>query len=262
MCRREEGVIVGTLLKAHDGHTSNLLSLQEHESGGVSFGSEKKGSILGIGRIGKSDNNSINNVHYVEGIEYNLLSISLIYDKGNEVKFTANNYLVTNCITGNVVMSATRVKNMYVAGLESIEGDDLSCLSAQTDESDLWHRRLGHVSSTLLNKLVVGDLVRGLPKVKFTNDKVFNACAKGKQTMFSSKVKKRVSTSRPLELLKIYLIAFAVLKEFKLFQMDVKSDFMNGKRKCMLQGFEDSVLPDHVLKLDKALYGLKQPPRA
>ncbi|KAH0719582.1 hypothetical protein KY285_015613 [Solanum tuberosum] len=33
---------------------------------------------------------------------------------------------------------------MYVADLDSIEGDNLSCLSAQTDEANLWHRGLGH----------------------------------------------------------------------------------------------------------------------
>jgi len=77
-------------------------------------------------------------------------------------------------------MSATRVKNMYVADLDSIEGDDLSYLSAQSDDTDLWHRRLGHVSTSLLNKLVTGDLIRGLPKLKFSNDKVCDACAKGK----------------------------------------------------------------------------------
>jgi len=162
------------------GDTLNFLSLEAHQGGGVSFGGGNKGSILGIGRIGRSADNSINNVHYVEDLKYNLLSISQICDKGNEVKFMANKCLVTNCITKRVVMSATRVKNMYVADLDSIKEDDMSCLSAQTDDADLWHRRLGHASTSLLNKLVTGDLVRGLPKLKFSNDKVCDACAKGK----------------------------------------------------------------------------------
>ena len=68
-----------------------------------------------------------------------------------------------------VTMYDTRVKNVYVADQDFIEGDDLSFLRAQTNDVDLWHRRLCHVSSTMLNKLVVGDLVHGLPKLKFTN---------------------------------------------------------------------------------------------
>lgn len=62
------------------------------------------------------------------------------------------------------------------------------------------------------------------------------------------------------------LIAFAAHMEFKLFQMDVKSAFLNGHLKEEVYvkqspGFEDADLPNHVLKLYKALYGLKQAPR-
>ena len=61
---------------------SKFVSMNAHQGGGVSFGGKKKVSILGIGRIGRSADNSINNVHYVYGLKYNLLSISQICDKG------------------------------------------------------------------------------------------------------------------------------------------------------------------------------------
>ncbi|GJW22395.1 putative ribonuclease H-like domain-containing protein, partial [Tanacetum coccineum] len=48
----------------------------------------------------------------------------------------------------------------------------LACLIAKatTDESNLWHRRLGHVNFKNLNRLVKGNLVRGLPTKLFKND--------------------------------------------------------------------------------------------
>ncbi|GKC95509.1 retrovirus-related pol polyprotein from transposon TNT 1-94, partial [Tanacetum coccineum] len=53
----------------------------------------------------------------------------------------------------------------------------------------------------------------------------------------------------------------------QVFQMDVKSAFLNGKLKEKVYvkqppGFESSEFPDYVCKLDKALYGLKQAPKA
>jgi hypothetical protein len=63
------------------------------------------------------------------------------------------------------------------------------------------------------------------------------------------------------------LLAYATYHGFKLYQMDVKSAFLNGpiKEEVYVEqhpGYEDSEYPNHVYKLSKTLYGLKKAPRA
>jgi hypothetical protein len=60
------------------------------------------------------------------------------------------------------------------------------------------------------------------------------------------------------------LLAYATYHGFKLYQMDVKSAFLNGpiKEEVYVEqplGFEDSEYPNHVYKLSKALYGSSKP---
>jgi len=65
----------------------------------------------------------------------------------------------------------------------------------------------------------------------------------------------------------IMLVAFASIMDFKIYQMDVKSAFLNGfiQEEVYVDqpsGFENQEKPNHVFKLKKVLYGLKQTPRA
>nr|GEV08261.1 hypothetical protein [Tanacetum cinerariifolium] len=91
-----------------------------------------------------------------------------------------------------VLLRVQRENNMYNVDLKNIvPSGDLTCHFAKAtfDESNLWHRRLGHINFKTMNKLVKGNLVRGLPSKVFKNNHTSVACKKGKQHRASCKTK-------------------------------------------------------------------------
>jgi hypothetical protein len=74
------------------------------------------------------------------------------------------------------------------------------------------------------------------------------------------------SPAERLEAMRMFLV-FACFRNFKIYQMDVKSTFLNETLEEevyveKLEGFMLTKNKDYVCKLKKALYGLKQAPRA
>ena len=91
---------------------SQFLSLKKKKGGKVTIGNSKTLQILGKGTIGNS-NISIVNVQYVQGLTYNLLSISQLYDDGHTVDFNKEKctiYVGTN----KVPLVARREGNIYI----------------------------------------------------------------------------------------------------------------------------------------------------
>nr|GEW42857.1 ribonuclease H-like domain-containing protein [Tanacetum cinerariifolium] len=102
--------------------------------------------------------------------------------KGGSVAFGGSNGRITG--KGKIKAGSFNLKNIDPSG-------DLVCLFAKAsiDESNKWHKRLGHVNFKNLNKLMKGNLVRGLPSKMFENDHTCVACKKGKQHKASCKAK-------------------------------------------------------------------------
>ena len=126
-------------------------------------------------------------MYLVDGLQHNLLSVFQLCDKGNLVVFSPKQCLIININHGDVVLRGKRHKNVYNVCISSLPQNILTCLSALDDDAILWHKRLGHASLSLLNKLVSKDLVVGLPTIKYNDGKVCDACAKGKQVKNSFK---------------------------------------------------------------------------
>ncbi|GKB16628.1 putative ribonuclease H-like domain-containing protein [Tanacetum coccineum] len=103
-----------------------------------------------------------------------------------------------------VLLKVPRQNNMYSFDLKNVvPSGGLTCLFAKATiyESNLWRRRLGHINSKTMNKLVRGNLVRGLYSNLFENDHTCIACQKGKQHKASCKTKLVSSISQPLQML-------------------------------------------------------------
>nr|GEX14727.1 ribonuclease H-like domain-containing protein [Tanacetum cinerariifolium] len=81
---------------------------------------------------------------------------------------------------------------MYTVDLKNIvPKGGLNCFFAKatSDESKLWHKRLGHLNFKTMNTLVKGNLVRGLSSKLFENVETYVASHKGKQHRASCKTK-------------------------------------------------------------------------
>ncbi|GKB69271.1 putative ribonuclease H-like domain-containing protein [Tanacetum coccineum] len=123
-----------------------------------------------------------------------------------------------------VVLRAPR-NDMYNLDLKNIvPSGGITCLfaNATSDESKLWHRRLGHVNFKNINKLVKGHLVRGLRSKVFVNDHTCVVCKKGKQHKASCKAKLERTIRKPLELLHMDLFG------------PVSVESINKKKYCLV----------------------------
>ncbi|GJS19626.1 putative ribonuclease H-like domain-containing protein [Tanacetum coccineum] len=87
--------------------------------------------------------------------------------------------------------------------------------------------KTGHLNFKTMNKLVKGNLVRGLPSKLFENDQTCVACQKGKQHRASCKSKTENSISLPLYLLHMDLIGptFVNILKKKMYCLVVIDDY-------------------------------------
>ncbi|GJW57267.1 ribonuclease H-like domain-containing protein [Tanacetum coccineum] len=185
---KNKGIVDSGCSRHMTGNKAYLAEYQDYNGGPVAFGGSK-GYITGKGKI-KTGKLDFEDVCFVKELQhFNLFSVSQMCDKKNKVLFTDTECLVLSSDfklpdENQVLLRIPRQNNMYSFNLENIvPSGGLACLIAKAtvDESNKWHRRLGHVNFKNLNKLVKGNLVRGLPSKIFQNDHTCVACQKGKQ---------------------------------------------------------------------------------
>ncbi|GJV56702.1 ribonuclease H-like domain-containing protein [Tanacetum coccineum] len=144
------------------GNKAYLAEYQDFNGGPIAFGGSK-GYITGKGKI-KTGKLDFEDVCFVKELQhFNLFFVSQMCDKKNKVLFTNTECLVLSPEfklpdENQVLLRIPRQNNMYSFNLENIvPSRGLACLIAKAtiDESNKWHRRLGHVNFKNLNKLGV-----------------------------------------------------------------------------------------------------------
>ncbi|GJU09342.1 putative ribonuclease H-like domain-containing protein [Tanacetum coccineum] len=235
---KNKGIVDSGCSRHMTGNKAYLAEYQDYNGGPVAFGGSK-GYITGKGKI-KTGKLDFEDVCFVKELQhFNLFSVSQMCDKKNKVLFTDTECLVLSPDfklpdENQVLLRVPRQNNMYSFNLENIvPSGGLACLIAKAivDESNKWHRRLGHVNFKNLNKLVKGNLVRGLPSKIFQNDHTCVACQKGKQHKASCKAKSVSSISQPLQLLHMDLFGPTSVRSInhKTYCLVITDDFSRSK---------------------------------
>ncbi|GJS32010.1 ribonuclease H-like domain-containing protein, partial [Tanacetum coccineum] len=233
-----KGIVDNGCSKHMTGNKAYLVDYQEFKGGSVVFGGSKC-KITGKGKI-RARKLDIDDVYFLKELhDFNLFFVSQMYDKKNKVLFTNTECLVLSPDfklpdENQVLVRIPRLNNMYSFNLENIVPiGGLACLIAKAtvEESNKWHKRLGHVNFKNLNKLVKGNLVIGLPSKIFQNDHTYVACQKGKQHKASYKAKLVSYISHPLQLLHMELFGAKSVRSInhKTYCLVITNDFSRSK---------------------------------
>ncbi|GJU57670.1 putative ribonuclease H-like domain-containing protein [Tanacetum coccineum] len=261
---QNKGIVDSGCSRHITGNKAYLAEYQDFNGGPVAFEGSKC-YIIGNGKIkiGKLD---FEDVCFVKELQhFNLFYVSQICDKKNKVLFTDSECLVLSPEfklpdANQVLLRIPRQNNMYSFNLENlVPSGGLACLIAKAtiDESNKWHRRLGHVNFKNLNKLVKGNLVRGLPSKIFQNDHTCVACQKGKQHKASCKAKSVSSISQPLQLLHMDLFGPTSVRSLnhKTYCLVITDDFSRFSWVFFLRTKDETsgILKDFIRQIENQL---------
>ena len=109
------------------GDSTLLTEFEERAGPSIAFGDDSKGYTMGYGLISK-DNVIIDSVALVDGPKHNLLSISQLCDKGNEVQFTKEACVISDKTTWNILLSGNMKGNVCVEDFNLKSSEGMTCL--------------------------------------------------------------------------------------------------------------------------------------
>ncbi|GKB31153.1 retrovirus-related pol polyprotein from transposon TNT 1-94 [Tanacetum coccineum] len=139
-------------------------------------------------------------VPFVNGLKYNLISISQLYDAKYIVQFDDKQVTIFNA-NKEIVLIAPRRNDVYVLDMSSLTLNGASFFAKASESVNwLWHKRLSHLNFKNINKLAKQKKVLGLPSLVYSKDKPCSACKKENHHRTSFKTKQNISARKCLHL--------------------------------------------------------------
>lgn len=148
------------------------------------------GNVKVISKInGREIKCTIKNAFYVPNLRKNLLSVKQL-EMAN-IKIVFNNGQVCLYHENNLIGVGHR-SNLYEIKF-TVDKNECSNTEVENEITNIWHKRLGHICYSNLDKLVKNNMVVGLENVKLNKVEFCEACVGGKMTRlkFGTRTKAR-----------------------------------------------------------------------
>ena len=125
----------------------------------IEMGDDGRYNATGIGTVSFQRESGkpfvLKDVMHVPGLKKNLISVSMLEDKGYDVVFSEGKAFLRSKTTGETRKIGVRTQNLY-----QLQVDDCAAMACKAgdvvsrdDEGELWHRRLGHLHHGALKML-------------------------------------------------------------------------------------------------------------
>ncbi|GJR65346.1 retrovirus-related pol polyprotein from transposon TNT 1-94 [Tanacetum coccineum] len=200
------------------GNRKLFYTYKAYNRGNVIFGSNLRGNIISKGRI-SNDSLKIDNVEHVDNLGFNLLSIGQICDNKCRVTFSEHDSEITK--DGKVI----EPKNVNEA-----LGDESWIVAMQEELNQFIANDVWELVSQPRNMTIIGTkwIFRNkLDENGVVSQNKARLVAQGYNQQEGIDYDETYAPVARLESIRI-LLAYACALDFKLFQMDVKSAFLNG----------------------------------
>ena len=150
--------------------------------GTLKMGNNHEVEVIGIGTVCLESNNGsklvLNNVKHAPDVRLNLISVGYLDDEGYVNTLGAGQWKLTRGLM--VVARGDKLSNLYVFQ-GSMSRDSVNLVENDTS-SELWHRRLSHMSEKGIDSLAKKNLLSGVKQAKL---KKCVHCLGGKQKKVS-----------------------------------------------------------------------------